>query len=161
MAGGERVVLWTRFSNNDTGHCVNVFSTHFCVPIRNAGDRCDTDRQMEYTEKALRFIKDRQGPKAPSLFAGDFNVFEGFSDSLVVRYLEISGFQDVNLQYDSQDRGPTFQGNGWAPPGRTYYIFTESNAEILDSYFDRKAPTGRQGSDHFPIISTLQFRLPD
>ncbi|MBL4634828.1 MAG: endonuclease/exonuclease/phosphatase family protein [Kofleriaceae bacterium] len=158
---GDRVLHWARFSHRDTGHCVNVYSTHFCVPIRNTDDQCDEAKQLSYLDKSLDFIQQRQSPMAPSLFAGDFNVFVGFEDGEVVRSLKAEGFVDTLREFDATDQGPTFRGNSWAPAGRIDYIFaTSPSVDLLDGYVDRESVPDGQGSDHFALISTLRFSLP-
>ncbi len=159
---GERVLHWTRFEQLDSlaaegsGHCVNVYSTHWCVPIRNPDDECDVSLQLGYAEKSLHFLEERQADRAPSLLAGDFNVFDGFETGAVIEHLTSAGLIDVLRASGSTDMGPTFQGNSWAPAGRLDYIFADSEVDIVDAYIDRSVPDGA-GSDHYPVVSTLRF----
>ena len=153
---GERVLQWARFEHLDSGHCVNVYSTHWCVTVRNVDDACDVGRQLGYADKSLRFIEERQADRAPSLLAGDFNVFDGFEAGLVVEHLKGAGLVDLLRASGSDDAGPTFQGNSWAPAGRLDYIFADSMVDMVDAYIDRSVQDG-MGSDHYPVVSTLRF----
>lgn len=158
---GERVMHWARFSHRESGHCVNVYTTHFCVSIRSPDDSCDVERQLAYLDKTNAFIQERQSPLAPSLFAGDFNVFDGFESGPVLERIKSQGFVDLLRQFESDDTGPTFQGNSWAPEGRIDYIFSSSPVDVLDAYVDRESVLDGQGSDHYALVSTLRFLLSE
>ncbi|MCP4448743.1 MAG: hypothetical protein GY811_25930 [Myxococcales bacterium] len=156
---GERVLHWARFQHRDSDHCVNTFSTHWCVTIRNSDDQCTVDQQLAYVDETLNYAFEREAPLAPVLLAGDFNVFDGFEDGTVIETLTGAGLIDVFRSHRPTEDATTFQGNSWAPPGRLDYIFASSPVEVLDAYIDRSLPSD-EGIDHFPVVTTLRFGTP-
>lgn len=145
---GPRVARWARMSELGTGAEVVVYSTHLCVPIRAPDDPCDTDRQLAHARLLVTHMRSHD---APIVLGGDLNVFDGFEDGPVVRYLASNGFVDT-LRAVSDDDVTTFEGNSWAPAGRIDYVFASQPVLVLDA-----SVVAESLSDHRPVIATLQF----
>ncbi len=154
---GERVVMWARFGNVATGHCVYFYTTHWCVTVRTPDDACDEERQLDYAAATLDHIGAREVGQAPVLLSGDFNVFDGFEDGRVVDYLGAGGLIDVFRVADPDGDGTTFVGNDWAPAGRLDYIFATAPVEVIDAFIDRDSIAAGEGSDHHPVIGSVRF----
>jgi endonuclease/exonuclease/phosphatase family metal-dependent hydrolase len=157
---GERVLQWARFEHLDTGHCVNVFSTHWCVSVRSPDDACNVERQLAYTSDTLSILDSHSSERAPAILAGDFNVFDDFENGRVVEELAGS-LRDVYRAHMPAGDATTFQGNEWAPAGRIDYIFASEPVEVLDSYIDKETLEGKAASDHYPVIGQLRFEVSE
>lgn len=150
---GERMADWALFVNADGSQGIYIYSTHWCVTIRRPDDDCDVPKQLEYANTLTDQIAQRAEPEVPVVLMGDFNVFDGFESGPVVQFLEGAGFVDVFRDADPTGDGTTFLGNDWAPAGRIDYIFATPPSNVLDSYIDRRA----EGSDHYPVVATVDF----
>lgn len=158
---GPRVASWARFSHRETGHCLYVYSTHWCMPLRTSDDACDESRQLDYADALVDHLATRAVEAAPVVLAGDFNVFDGFEDSQVVQTLLAAGLTDAFRAVNPDADGTTYQGNTWAPAGRIDYIFATEPVTVLASSIDRDSIPDGDGSDHYPVLATLEFPTPD
>jgi endonuclease/exonuclease/phosphatase family metal-dependent hydrolase len=123
---GERVAHRARLYERSTGAPLDVYSTHFCVPIRRDDDACDEMRQLDYLAAILQHMDHRGSPGVPVVLAGDLNLFVGFADSDAIRAVLAAGLLDAFAGASAVDAGPTLLGNGWAPPGRIDYLFASA-----------------------------------
>jgi endonuclease/exonuclease/phosphatase family metal-dependent hydrolase len=154
---GERVVMWARFSNLASGHCLYFYTTHWCVTVRNPDDVCDEERQLDYAAATLDHIGAREIGQAPVILGGDLNVFDGFEDGLVINYLGDSGLVDLYRVIDPVGDATTFVGNDWAPAGRLDYLFSTAPVEVLGAFIDRESIPAGEGSDHYPVTASVEF----
>jgi endonuclease/exonuclease/phosphatase family metal-dependent hydrolase len=150
---GRREARWVRLVERDGDGMFDVYSTHWCVTIRRDDDPCTPERHVDYARQIVDDLAARVSRFA--LVGGDLNVFDGFEDSLAVRYLEAQGLVDVFREVSDED-GITFQGNSWAPPGRIDYVFSTSPVDVHDATVDTSHPAPG-GSDHYPVIVTVSF----
>ena len=153
---GERVASWARFLHLETNQEVRLYSTHWCVTVRSSDDECDEVRHLEYAETLLGDIV-CASDDAPVMVLGDFNVFDGFDQGLVVETLVGSGLNDVFRSANPSADGTTFQGNDFAPAGRIDYVFASEPVEVLSSKIERDAIPDGQGSDHYAVTATVLF----
>jgi hypothetical protein len=113
---GRREIRWAEFRGREapTASPIYVYSTHWCVTIRNTDDECDVEKHLEYAELVLDDIAQRDGP---AILGGDFNVFDGFEDGPVVQLFVERGLVDT-LRAVTRAPVITYQGNNSFPPGR-------------------------------------------
>lgn len=149
---GERVAHWARLYERSTGAPLDVYSTHFCVPIRRDDDACDEVRQLDYLAAILRHMDHRVSPAVPVVLSGDLNLFVGFADSDAIRVVLAAGLLDAFAGASPEDAGPTFLGNHWAPPGRIDYIFASAPVTLSEACL-----LGDGGSDHVALFAELAF----
>jgi endonuclease/exonuclease/phosphatase family metal-dependent hydrolase len=147
---GVRRAAWVRFASVADEGTIDVYSTHWCVSIRNTDDACDAELHVVYGDKMLAAIDD-----APAIVAGDFNVFDGFEDGIAIRSLIDHGLVDT-LREVTDAEVVTFHGNTWAPPGRIDYVFTTSGTTTTDAFVDDSLSSD-VGSDHNPVVATFSF----
>ncbi len=145
---GRREARWAELSLLETGHRLYLYSTHWCVPIRNTDDACDVEKQLEYGRAILNDVASRD---APAIIGGDFNVFDGFESGPVIEFLVANGWTDT-LRAVTQAPVVTFEGNSWAPPGRIDYVFATDPVEVLDA-----SVAADSASDHRPVFAELLF----
>jgi endonuclease/exonuclease/phosphatase family metal-dependent hydrolase len=145
---GKRLARWSWMQLSGGDSKIHVYSTHFCVPIRNDQDACDTGRQLAYAEQIVRDIDERSGA---AIFGGDLNVFDGFASGPVVEFFRSHGLIDT-LSAVTSDNPDTFEGNDWAPPGRIDYIFASQPARV-----EAASVAETSASDHRPVTSTVDF----
>ncbi len=146
---GRREARRSRFRHRDSGEPLVVYSTHWCVTIRNDTDACDVARHLAYADQILDDVEARRDP---AIVAGDLNVFDGFEDSAAIERLRERGMIDT-LREVSDAPVVTFEGNDWAPPGRLDYIFTTAPIDVVDA-----AVASESVSDHRPVSTTVRFR---
>jgi hypothetical protein len=144
---GRREARWAEFADEDGGR-VFVYSTHWCVPIRNDDDPCTVDRQIEYGEEILDHVA---GHGTPSVIGGDFNVFDGFEDGPVVEFLVANGLIDT-LREVTAESVVTYEGSPSFPPGRIDYLFTTGPVIVTAA-----AVATDSASDHRPVSATVEF----
>jgi endonuclease/exonuclease/phosphatase family metal-dependent hydrolase len=149
---GERVAVWAQLLERDTGSPLEVYSTHFCVPVRRDDDRCTEARQVEYAGTILRHIARRPDRAIPLVLGADLNVFIDFEHGQVVRHLLDAGLIDIFRIALPDAPADTFQGNSWAPPGRIDYLLSSAPVIVLDA----DLLDGR-GSDHSAVFGHLRL----
>jgi endonuclease/exonuclease/phosphatase family metal-dependent hydrolase len=150
---GQREARWAGFVERGSGGRVDVYSTHWCVTIRNADDACDVQRQVAYAEQIRAHLAERRTSHV--IVAGDLNVFEGFEDAAALGVLLDAGLVDVFRAAGVEPRA-TFRGNGWAPAGRVDYVLASRTATVHAAAIGALDPTGA-GSDHHPVTAALSF----
>lgn len=151
---GARVARRDRLEHLETGAVLDVYSTHFCVPIRSTSDACDAEQQVAYAD---RLLEDMASHLETAVIGGDFNVFDGFERSVAVQRLRDGGLSDACDLVDGSSDKVTFHGNSWAPPGRIDFIFTTADIAVLAAGVDTSVPPGA-GSDHNPVSAALRMR---
>lgn len=145
---GDRIVRWAKLGYRGTDAGLYVYATHFCVPIRPAEDRCDTDRQIAHARKIVDHINSHD---AVAVVGGDFNVFDGFEAGPVIRLFTDQGLVDT-LREVTAEPVTTFEGNSWAPAGRIDYVFATAPARVLAA-----SVAEASASDHRPVAATIAF----
>lgn len=145
---GSRKARWAVFHDLESEAEVRVYSTHWCVTIRNPDDGCDVDKHLVYAGKILDHIATRA---LPTILGGDFNVFDGFEDGPVIEFLGAHGLVDT-LRQVSEEEVITYQGNDSFPPGRIDYVFASRPVDVTDAGVDLES-----ASDHRPVRATLSF----
>jgi endonuclease/exonuclease/phosphatase family metal-dependent hydrolase len=149
---GKRTAQWGKFERRDGAGAIYVYSTHWCVTIRNDTDRCTVERQLDYVDTLLESVRSH-GDGAATVVAGDFNVFDGFAAGPVVGSLTSGGLVDTFGELNPQADGTSFIGNDWAPPGRIDYVFATTPVDVLEAFVDQSV----DASDHYPVFATLDF----
>ena len=152
---GNRVARWARLEDLGSAEELLVYSTHFCVPIRNINDRCTATRQIDYVERILEHRIGGFHADMPTIIAGDFNVFDGFSQSPAVTRLISDGYLETYAEAGVPPSPQTFAGNEWAPPGRIDFVFAGTSATVLSASVE--APSIGIALDHSMVVSTVSF----
>ena len=151
---GSRVAVWARFKHRVSHHEVDVYSTHWCVPIRSNTDTCDFARHVDYANALIEHMNARW-PATATVLAGDLNLFDGTADNLALNTLADAGLIDVLRDKVAPD-AVTFEGNSWAPPGRIDYVLATSPVRIISARIEDKVPRDL-GSDHHAVVATVEF----
>ncbi len=151
---GQRYARWELLSDIGSSDELLIYSTHFCVPIRNDIDRCTQARQLDYADKILRHRDLEFHSALPTIIAGDFNAFGGFAMSDLVASIRGDGYIETYLEAGSTPAPQTFRGNDWAPPGRIDFIFAATPAIV--SAADITAPIDPD-LDHAMVSATVSF----
>ncbi len=129
---------------------INVFVVHVGLSEE------DTDKQIEFI---LETIDDETKSSEPQVLMGDFNL-ENDTDE-IEEILKV--FDDTYEKYN-HDRDKTFPS--YDLYGTTHesidYIFARGYDEIEDSYvvddmIENENTPSEYGSDHFPVVSILEF----
>ena len=156
---GERVALWARFGEIETGGRLLLYATHWCQPTRSDDDACNADRHLVYADRILRHIRDREPDDLPVIVTGDLNTGEQSRAEPVLGFLAEAGLVDlVRLEQPTGEiiTLPGTPENGIIP-SRADYILTTTPIDIIDAYVDQTVPSGT-GSDHYPVVATMRFR---
>jgi len=148
---GERVALWVEMEELASGAPLLLYSTHWCVPTRNPDDGCDLARHLEYAEQILKDARERASDGVPVLITGDFNVVEDRDEDEVLRAFAGAGYVDALRAIHPDEEIITLDGGF-----RVDYVYGLQPVEVIEAYVDDSIPFDL-GSDHWPIISTLEF----
>lgn len=156
---GERVALWARFGDIDTGGRLLFYATHWCLATRTTDDTCDVERHLVYADRVLRHIRDREPTDLPVILTGDLNIGEQTSDETVLGFLAEAGLIDImRVQQPTGDiiTLPPSPITG-RTAARSDYLFATTPLDILEAYVESTHKEG-EGSDHFPVVATVRFR---
>lgn len=142
----------------DTGKKVRVFNAHF--------DHISGFARRVGIEMILKYMDDlQQKEPMPMVLMGDFNVRP--SDKLITmlrdnrhKYKNIH-LVDAYARVNGNARTlNTYHGFSGKQNGKMLldYVFVTDDLDIVSSYVDYTNRDGKYLSDHYPIVTTLQFK---
>jgi endonuclease/exonuclease/phosphatase family metal-dependent hydrolase len=160
-AAFPRIVTWAALQDNQSGRIIYAFNTHF--------DHRGRDARMN----SISLMADRMSDIAgddPVIAMGDFNIRKNhpaFGDTLYNHITEIFIERDElqNAEYTAAEvvsAGAT--GNGFneswrdRPPHAIDFIFADTNFEVQTYRVDHIIQNGIFISDHWPVVSVVNFR---
>jgi len=146
---GPRKLEYAHFTHISSGVPVDWFNTHLCV--------CDAAKLLLSAKTVASAIAQHRHPGARVVLTGDFNVFDGFENSLAIRYLkgELEN-GPVDLEDTFRVANPSGDGTTFPGAGKIDYILTDEGAAVPDAWIDRT--NYGEASDHWPVSAIINLQ---
>jgi len=147
----NRVCTWGRFRALETGREFLIFNTHF--------DHVGHEARQQSAQLILDKITELNPERLPLILSGDFNL----TDQETPIGMLSSAMQDSFHHSRDGHRGPTGTFQDFKTDARALeridYIFTTGFTVLAHAHLDdrRKSDPARYPSDHFPVVTRLQF----
>ncbi|MCB1122704.1 MAG: endonuclease/exonuclease/phosphatase family protein [Verrucomicrobiae bacterium] len=160
LSGGTRRCVWVRLEEKSSGRAFYAYNCHL--------DHRAPDSRLQSAQVMIRTIAARGHPD-PFVITGDFNEREqgkaihflsGERDLVDSRerypdIIPVDTFRFLHAPGENQGTGHGFKGgkNG----GRIDYVWASEGARILESQVITYNQDGFYPSDHFPVLTRLEF----
>jgi endonuclease/exonuclease/phosphatase family metal-dependent hydrolase len=146
----NRICTWARLKEKDNHRTFYVFNTHF--------DHIGVLARKKSAELILKKIVEIADRKDPVLLTGDFNLTPKEKPLELIR----QKLKDSRQVSKTVPHGPVGTFNGWdtksVPENRIDYIFVNKLFVVNNYSTLTDSREGRYFSDHFPVLTELQFK---
>jgi endonuclease/exonuclease/phosphatase family metal-dependent hydrolase len=146
----NRICTWARLKEKENHRTFYVFNTHF--------DHKGVQARKKSAELILKKIVEIADRKDPVLLTGDFNLTPKEKPLELIR----QKLKDSRQVSKTVPRGPVGTFNGWdtksVPENRIDYIFVNKLFVVNNYSTLTDSREGRYFSDHFPVLTELQFK---
>lgn len=146
----NRICTWARLKEKETLKTFYVFNTHF--------DHKGVVARKKSAELILKKMVEIADRKDPVILTGDFNLAPEEKPLVMIR----QKMKDSRQVSKSVPQGPVGTFNGWdldtPPENRIDYIFINKLIEVNKYSVLTDSHEGRCLSDHYPVLTELQFK---
>jgi endonuclease/exonuclease/phosphatase family metal-dependent hydrolase len=146
---GQRIVRWAHLIHKDTNQGVYFFNTHFCV--------CSKEMLEGSARTVAQSIHERVHSADPVVLTGDFNVFDGFENSLAVQFFKGGSDSPISLLDSYRVPHPEGAVSTYGAAGKIDYVFVTQDLTVNAATIEDTAVPDGQGSDHDAVTATLSY----
>jgi endonuclease/exonuclease/phosphatase family metal-dependent hydrolase len=150
-AACNRVCVWGKFEQKETGRHFFVFNTHF-------DHKGDTARANS-AKLILKFIAEKKlKENLPVILTGDFNLTPDQLPILLIKK-DLSDCRDISVE---QPYGPVGTFNAFQPDSpldrRIDYIFVNNKVKVIKFAILTDSKDNRYPSDHLPVFVKIVLK---